>query len=103
MRVQLVDPAAYTLPYDHALAGALARKGVEVELVTSRFVHGDIPRTGDYEVRATELFYRRATEPGRGERLRRALRAIEHVPGMLRYRRHAREADVVHYQWLPLP
>jgi serine/threonine protein kinase len=103
MRVQLVDPAAYTLPYDHALAGALSREGVEVELVTSRFVHGEVPRTGKYEVRATELFYRRATEPGRGERLRRALRAAEHVPGMLRYRRHAREADLVHYQWLPLP
>jgi glycosyltransferase involved in cell wall biosynthesis len=103
MRVQLVDPAAYTLPYDHALAAALARAGAEVELVTSRFVHGDVPRGEGYSVRATELFYRRASAPGRGDRLRRALRAVEHVPGMLRHRRHARTADVVHYQWLPLP
>ena len=28
MRVQLVDPPAYTPPYDHSLAAALARAGV---------------------------------------------------------------------------
>ncbi len=44
MRVQLVDPAAYTPPYDHALAGALARAGAQVELVTSHFPYGPVPR-----------------------------------------------------------
>ena len=29
MRVQLIDPSADVLPYDHALAGALARRGAE--------------------------------------------------------------------------
>ena len=33
---------------------------------------------------------------------RRAIKLAEHVPGLLAYRRLAREADVVHYQWLPL-
>jgi glycosyltransferase involved in cell wall biosynthesis len=28
---------------------------------------------------------------------------VEHVPDMLRYRRVAAQADVVHYQWLPIP
>ena len=37
MRVHLVDPAAYTPPYDRALASALARAGAEVALITSRF------------------------------------------------------------------
>ena len=37
VRVDIVDPAAYTPPYDHALAGALARAGADVELVTTRF------------------------------------------------------------------
>mgnify|MGYP006353982731 FL=1 len=44
MRVQIVDPAAYTPPYDHALAGALARAGAQVELVTSHFPYGPVPR-----------------------------------------------------------
>jgi glycosyltransferase involved in cell wall biosynthesis len=101
MRVQLVDPPAYTPPYDHALAGALARAGVEVELVTCRFPYGPVPRTEGYEVR--EHFYRRSSRDGIGPRRRRLLRAAEHVPDMRRYRRVAEEADVVHYQWLPIP
>jgi glycosyltransferase involved in cell wall biosynthesis len=101
MKVQLVDPAAYTPPYDHALAAALARAGAEVELVTSRFAHGSAPRGEGYTV--SERFYPRASAPGRGDFARRATRAAEHLPGMLAHRRHARSADLVHYQWLPLP
>jgi glycosyltransferase involved in cell wall biosynthesis len=113
MRVQLVDPAAYTPPYDHALAGALARAGAQVELVTSHFPHGPVPspdETGGpsaspagpprtYEV--SERFYRRASRVG--PRARRLLRAAEHLPDMLRYRRHAESADLVHFMWLPIP
>jgi glycosyltransferase involved in cell wall biosynthesis len=99
MRVQLVDPSADVLPYDHALAGALARRGAQVELVTSRFVHGPAPVPEAYEARM--LFYRAGTRWGaRRPSLRRALKAAEHVPDLLRYRHHAREADVCHWQWL---
>jgi glycosyltransferase involved in cell wall biosynthesis len=101
MRVQIVDPAAYTPPYDHALSGALARAGAEVELITARFPYGPVPVEEGYEVR--ELFYRRAGREGIGPRRRRLLRAIEHIPDMRRYRRIAAEADIVHYQWLPVP
>src|SRR5204862_28339 len=31
---------------------------------------------------------------------RRFVKLAEHVPDMLRYRRHARGADLAHYQWL---
>ncbi len=48
-----------------------------------------------------ELFYRAAV--GRpGSRLRAASKLAEHVPDMLRYRRAARDADVVHFQWLTI-
>jgi glycosyltransferase involved in cell wall biosynthesis len=96
-RVQLVDPSAFTPPYDHALAAALARAGADVELVTSRFAYGAVPRAEGYAV--DERFYRWA--PGRaGSRTRRAAKLAQHVPDMLRYARHARAADVVHFQWL---
>ncbi len=101
MRVQIVDPAAYTPPYDHALSGALARAGAEVELITARFPYGPVPVEHGYEVR--ELFYRRGSRAGIGPRRRRLLRALEHIPDMRRYRRVAEAADVVHYQWLPIP
>mgnify|MGYP003693726347 CR=1 FL=1 len=56
MRVVVADPPAFTPPYDHALAAALARAGAEVELVTSRFRFGDVARcrTG---YRRREIFY----------------------------------------------
>ena len=101
MRVQIVDPPAYTPPYDHALAGALSRAGAEVELITCHFPYGPVPQEQGYEVR--ELFYRRGSRPGIGDRRRRMLRAAEHIPDMLRYRRVAERADLVHYQWLPIP
>jgi glycosyltransferase involved in cell wall biosynthesis len=102
MRVHVVDPAAYTPPYDHALSGALARAGADVELVTTRFPYGPVPREDGYVV--SERFYRRSSRPGANPKLRRALRAAEHLPDMLRYRREApKHADVVHCQWLPVP
>ncbi len=99
VRVQLVDPPAYTPPYDHSLAAALARAGADVELLTSRYPYGAAPAQGGYRVR--EDFYRRATASGRGTAARRALRLAEHLPGMLAAR-DASGFDVVHYQWLTL-
>ena len=101
MLVHLIDPSGDVLPYDHALAAALARRGVDVELVTSRFVHGPPPAPVGYGV--SESFYRLATRFGdRAPRRRRAVKLAEHVPDMLRYRRRAGAADVRHFQWLPL-
>jgi glycosyltransferase involved in cell wall biosynthesis len=101
MRVQLVDPRGDVTPYDHALSAALARQGAEVELVTSRFVYGSVTAAGGYAV--AERFYRRSAKYGPAARLRRrAMRLLEHVPDMLRFRRLPGPADVRHYQWLPL-
>ena len=117
MRVHVVDPSAYTPPYDHALCRALAQEGAEVELITSHFDYGPIAPAEGYERR--ELFYRLAhggdgdseddgedngARPGASARPRSrgrmALKLAEHVPEMLRYRRLAREADIAHFQWL---
>ena len=98
MRIQLVDPSAFTPPYDHALAAALARAGAGVELVTSRFQYGPVPREEGYRV--SEPFYRRTAARPLDARGRMALKLAEHVPDMLRYRRHAEAADLVHWQWL---
>jgi glycosyltransferase involved in cell wall biosynthesis len=97
MRVHVVDPSAYTPPYDHALCEALAAAGAEVELFTSRFAYGETPAPVGYERR--ELFYRLAHHGARS-RASQALKLAEHVPDMLRYRRAARAAEIVHFQWL---
>jgi len=100
VRVQLVDPSAFTPPYDRALAAALARAGAEVELLTSRFLYGPVPPPEGYRVE--ERFYRRSAGRGLGARGRVPFKAAEHLADMLRFRR-GRGADVVHYQWLTLP
>jgi glycosyltransferase involved in cell wall biosynthesis len=100
MRVQLVDPSAFTPPYDRALAAALARAGADVELLTSRFLYGPVPAAEGYRVE--EAFYRRSVGRGLQAPARRAFKLAEHLTDMLRhYRRPA--GDVVHYQWLTVP
>lgn len=99
MRIDVVDPSAYTPSYDAALCAALARAGADVQLVTSRFAYGAIPALPGYRIE--ERFYRLARGAA-GSGLRRASKALEHVPDMLAYRRAARAADVVHFQWLTM-
>ncbi|MGN6187699.1 MAG: hypothetical protein ACTHOE_02270 [Conexibacter sp.] len=98
LSVQLVDPSAFTPPYDHALAGALARVGgdrVRVELVTSRFGYGDVPRAEGYAV--DERFYRWG--PGApGASGRRAAKLTHHKPEKIRCRRPPRAPHHVHIQ-----
>lgn len=97
VRVQLVDPAAYTPPYDHALAEALAAEGAVVELATAPFPYGDVPDPVGYT--RVNRFYKGL--PGRaGSPLLRAGRAIRHVPDMLAWRKSAEAFDIVHAQWL---
>lgn len=100
MKVQLVDPSAFTPPYDRALAAALTRAGAEVELLTTRFLYGPVPPADGYRVE--ELFYRRSAARGLDASARLPFKAAEHLPDMLRFRRAA-AADVLHYQWLTIP
>ncbi|MEJ7796964.1 MAG: glycosyltransferase family 4 protein [Solirubrobacteraceae bacterium] len=97
LRVDVVDPSAYTPPYDHALCAALARAGAAVRLQTARFPYGPVPAAAGYE--RCERFYRHGGG-GAGSRRRFAAKLAQHVPDMLRYGRAANAADVVHFQWL---
>jgi glycosyltransferase involved in cell wall biosynthesis len=99
MRVLLADPPAFTPPYDHALASALARAGAEVELVTSPFRFGEAPAPDGYE--RAEIFYPVSSRLFRRSRLRIPVKLLEHPVGLTRLR--LRRADVVHLQWLAAP
>jgi hypothetical protein len=98
MRALIVDPSAYSVLYDAALCAALTRAGVDVELATSRFVHGERPAPAGYAV--TERFYRRARGEA-GSRRRRAAKLAGHVDDMRAVARLP--ADVRHFQWTPVP
>jgi glycosyltransferase involved in cell wall biosynthesis len=95
MRVAVVDPPAYTPPYDHSLCAALARRGIEAELFTSRFRYGPVPPEDGY--RRVERFYRW----GAGSA---SLKAAQHPFAMLALAAELRrrERAPVHFQWLPI-
>jgi glycosyltransferase involved in cell wall biosynthesis len=99
VRVVVADPPAFTPPYDHALASALARAGADVELVTSRFRFGDVAAPDGY--RRRELFYPLSSRLFRRSRLRVPLKVAEHPLGLARLA--GTRADVLHLQWLGLP
>ena len=97
MRVDVVDPSAFAPPYDHELCAALARAGADVSLVTSQFAYGPVPEPAGY--RLDRRFYTRTPRGATGG-VRLGAKLAQHVPDMLAYRRAARDADVVHFQWL---
>lgn len=106
MRVVQVDPLAFTPPYDDGLCAALARRGHDVSLLTSRFLHGPTPAPRGYAREEVflplsgRLFASRPRSP-----LRVPLKAAEYGPSAWRALRRARglRPDVAHVQWLPLP
>jgi len=98
MRVVLADPPAYTPPYDHALAGALARHGADVHLLTSRFRYGSVPVAAGYTV--DDSLYRVSTGIGNA-RARLAVKALEHPIALARL--GLPPSDVTHVQWASAP
>jgi hypothetical protein len=106
VRVAVVDPQAYTLPYDDELCSALAAAGAEVELLTAHFTHGTPPEPQGYVRRElfgpplAGLLQRRPSTPARVP-----LKLGGHAVGLGRLLQRVRSwpADVVHWQWAPLP
>ena len=67
MRVAVVDPQAYTPPYDDELCRALSAAGAEVELLTAHFTHGEPP--GGARLRAPRAVRPPARGPDRAPSL----------------------------------
>jgi glycosyltransferase involved in cell wall biosynthesis len=99
VRVVIADPPAFTPFYDHDLAAALARAGVDVELATSRFRFGDVPAPDGYH--RSERFYPLSSRVFRRSAARVPLKVVEHFGVMASLART--RADVLHVQWLALP
>lgn len=105
LRVALVDPSLFTLPYDRMLAGGLAAAGHQVTLFGRR----PRPDDGTTEGVAIEpVFYRMAEHRLAGaapRAVRLAIKGADHGVSLRRLLRRFRDVrpDVIHLQWLPLP
>ncbi len=105
MRVAMIDPSLFTLPYDRALVEGLASAGHDVTL------HGRRPEVEDGQAGAIRLerdFYRVANSPAMRRApkpMRLAVKGLDHAVSMLGLLARLRAAapDIIHFQWLPLP
>ena len=106
MKVAVVDPSLFTIPYDGALCDALAVQGCEVGLF-GRTLRGTESAVGATPIRP--FFYRVSERLLHGRLPPAAFRlakGAEHALDMLRLRRHLARRflpDVIHFQWAPLP
>jgi glycosyltransferase involved in cell wall biosynthesis len=106
VRVSLIDPVSFTLPYDASLASALARRGHEVELIAAHFAHGEAPEPDGY--RRHDVFFTvsarmLARRPRSAARL--LVKGLEYLPDLAKADRVISRLDpeIVHLQWLGIP
>lgn len=107
LRVVIVDPSCFSLPYDYSLCEGLARRGTEVTLARSGFLHSSWNwPTQSFE--DWQHFYPLChgyARRYRRNRLWKYAKGIEHVVGMEALVAEMRrfKPDIIHFQWLPLP
>src|SRR5437868_559460 len=102
MKVLVVDPSLFTLPYDQAFCRGLAEAGAEVTLIGRPLRPEERLVENGFAFRP--LFYPNAERTGRGTAAK-ALKGLEHARGLValaRLVRHERP-DIVHVQWLVVP
>ena len=105
MRVSMIDPSLFTLPYDNALAAGLAGAGHDVTLYGRRVGPDDSDPAG---VNLVPAFYGLTGRPllaGLPGGVRLGVKGLDHIWSMARLVRRLRRErpDVIHFQWLPLP
>lgn len=102
MKVAIIDPSGFSLPYDYCLSNALTKHGCQVVLVTTQMPPGPWAQNAAYE--RWELFYRIGSKLGK-TKLRTYIKGCEHPFDMQRLIRRLRrwKPDVIHFQWLPAP
>jgi len=102
MKIAMIDPSGFTLPYDHCLSNALGCKNCKVLLVTTNLPIGPWNNINTYERQAHYYpIVKRVTKA----KLRIYLKGFEHPFDMKRLIDNLRNwrPDIIHFQWLPLP
>jgi len=105
LKIALVDPSLFTVPYDAKLADALRSLGHEVSVYGEARGPGDEPAT---LAGLQPMFYAELLHLGARRWPRQALRVVK---GALHWRAMRRlidalaksRPDIIHFQWLPLP
>lgn len=106
MKVAMIDPSAFTPPYDHHLCDGLSAVGCNVTLFTTEFEY--VGWTGELSYQKREFYYsltNRLYSDRSSSWHRKVLKGGEHVVNSALLLRELKQLrpDVIHVQWLPLP
>lgn len=104
MRIVIVDPSLFTLPYDQELCAALAERGNEVHFYSRPLEKGEIWQAPGTSYHA--FFYRAlARAAALPQQAFLLLKGGSHVADMLRFHREMKRLrpDIIHFLWTPVP
>jgi glycosyltransferase involved in cell wall biosynthesis len=106
MKVAIIDPSCFTMPYDHALCEALVEQGCSVTFIGSRYLYGTWNCRAKYArmnlfYNLTNLLYANKTTGF----LRKEFKGIEHVSNMCNLVKYLKKMKptIIHFQWIPFP
>jgi glycosyltransferase involved in cell wall biosynthesis len=103
LRVFMVDPSLFTIPYDVALCNGLANAGAEIHLFGRQLRKGEIVDSDLFSLHA--FFYRLSERATPWPTLRKPIKSLEHIVDLARliFRIRSENPDVVHFQWSAFP
>jgi glycosyltransferase involved in cell wall biosynthesis len=106
MKVAMLDPSAFTPPYDHHLCEGLSETKCRVDLLTTNFDY--VEWESDLSYNKREFFYRwtnKISAMSTSGRHLKLLKGCEHFYDSVRLLRQLRKInpDIIHFQWLALP
>jgi len=106
MKVAVIDPSCFSMPYDHCLCEGLVQQGCEVLFVGSPYLYTNWNHPVSYQ--RWDHFYRWTYWLYSGKlsgMFRKQVKGIEHIIDMERLVRRLQQwgPDVIHFQWLVLP
>ena len=105
MKVAIIDPSCFSMPYDHCLCEGLVQQGCQVLFIGSRSPYDQSDYSASYKrwdhfYRLTNRIYKKPSGLGR-----KYIKGVEHFLDMERLVDCLRKwsPDVIHFEWLPLP
>jgi len=106
MNVAMIDPSAFTPPYDHHLCEGLSQRECDVTLFTTDFEYLNWDSETPYK--KTNFFYKYTNQiysDGTRSWHRKLIKGSEHITNMILFIRQIKQLDpdIIHFQWLPLP
>lgn len=105
MKIAVIDPSGFSLPYDSQLCNAMGRQGHKVELLTRPLRSNEAIKATNFALR--DFFYTWSeNSPLKGKKhLFRYGKGLEHIWDMFRLYRFLNrfKPDVIHFQWSSIP